>query len=46
MEEGHRTLARKVAVGVVGVPLAFGGLVVGGVWVWGGGGGGGGGGGT
>ena len=42
MEEEHRTLARKVAVSVVGVPLAFGGVVVGGAWLWGRGGGGGG----
>ena len=34
MNEEHRTLARKVAIGIVGLPLAFGGVVVGGVWLW------------
>lgn len=31
MSEEHRTLARKVAVGVVGLPLVVGGVVVVGV---------------
>ena len=35
MNEEHRTLARKVAIGIVGLPLAFGSVVVGGVWLWG-----------
>lgn len=35
MGEEQRTLARKVAVWVVGLPLAFGGGVVGAGWVWG-----------
>ena len=35
MNEEHRTLARKVAIGIVGLPLAFGSVVVGGVWFWG-----------
>ena len=34
MNEEHRTLARKVAIGIVGLPLAFGSVVVGGVWLW------------
>ena len=35
MNEEHRTLARQVAIGIVGLPLAFGSVVVGGVWLWG-----------
>ncbi|KAM0802714.1 hypothetical protein BDR22DRAFT_819394 [Usnea florida] len=35
MNEEHRTLARKVAIGIVGLPLAFGSVVVGGTWLWG-----------
>ncbi len=35
MGEEQRTLARKVAIGIVGVPLAVGGFVVGVGWVWG-----------
>lgn len=35
MNEEHRTLARKVTIGIVGLPLAFGSLVVGGTWLWG-----------
>ena len=34
MNEEHRTLARKVAIGIVGLPLAFGSVVVGGWWLW------------
>lgn len=34
MNEEHRTLARKVTIGIVGLPLAFGSIVVGGVWLW------------
>ncbi|KAL2043982.1 hypothetical protein N7G274_003502 [Stereocaulon virgatum] len=34
MSEEHRTLARKVTIGVVGLPLAFGSIVVGGMWLW------------
>ena len=34
MNEEHRTLARKIAIGIVGLPLAFGSVVVGGVWLW------------
>ena len=34
MNEEHRTLARKVAIGIVGLPLVFGSVVVGGVWLW------------
>ena len=34
MNEEHRTIARKVAIGIVGLPLAFGSAVVGGAWLW------------
>ncbi len=34
MSEEHRTLARKVAIGIVGLPLAVGGGVVGVGWLW------------
>ena len=34
MNEEHRTLARKVTVGIIGLPLAFGSLIIGGVWLW------------
>lgn len=34
MNEEHRTLARKVTTVVLGLPLAFGSVVVGGVWFW------------
>lgn len=39
MSEEQRTLARKVAVGIVGVPLVVGGVVGGVGWLglWGGG---------
>lgn len=33
MSEEHRTLARKVAIGIVGLPLLAGGVVVGVGWV-------------
>lgn len=35
MSEEQRTLARNVALGTVGLPLAFGGVVVGVGWLWG-----------
>lgn len=34
LNEEHRTLARKVAIGIVGLPLAFGSIIVGIVWLW------------
>lgn len=34
MNEEHRTLARRVAIGTVGLPLALGSVVVGAVWLW------------
>ena len=30
----HRTLGRKVIIGVVGLLLTFGSMVVGGAWLW------------
>lgn len=34
MNEEHRTLAKRVTIGLVGLPLAFGSMVVGGAWLW------------
>ena len=34
ISEEHRTLARNVAIGIVGLPLAVGGVVVGVGWLW------------
>ena len=34
MSEEHRTLARNVAIGIVGLPLAVGGVIVGVGWLW------------
>lgn len=34
ISEEHRTLARNVAIGIVGLPLAVGGVLVGVGWLW------------
>lgn len=34
MNEEHRTLARKVTMGILGLPLALGSLTVVGAWLW------------
>lgn len=34
MNEEHRTLARKVTIGILGLPLALGSLTVATVWLW------------
>ena len=34
MSEEHRTIARKVAIGIVGLPLAIGSIVVSIAWLW------------